>query len=595
MYNPHNPGTSVEDAAAQLVKDILAGERSIGEVLGPIHAGSTTMGLNADIKIPAGGKAEVPVAEHADLLPDDEHNRFLVSHVGPKDRAHPEVSDEYDLLVVGAGVAGLLSSIMAKALGQRVCLVEQHYMGGDCLNVGCFPSKCLIACGRRAREIRTSSELGISISPDAVKVDFPFIMERMRKLRAAIGPHDGVERYTRDFCESIFIGKAEFTSPHTAKVSGVPKEIKFKHAMIATGGSAGIPPVPGLAAIPHLTNNTFFNLTELPPRMVLIGAGPIGIEMAQTMAQLGSQVTVLEAAPQLLPREDPDAAKCLQESLATEPNLTIVTSCKILKVSGDVQDLATCAPWGLYKVELDGGVVIECEALLNATGRVPNVHGLGLDKAGVEYDTRQGVQVDDHFKTTADHIYACGDVASPFKFTHAADWQARTAIRNMFLGLKESSANLLTPWCTYTTPEIAHVGKYESELTEKCIPFISYTRKLADVDRCKCEGVTEGFVKITCRAGTDKILGATIVGPSAGDLISEITVCMTAGMGLSTLAGIIHPYPTTAEAIRQCAAIYWQSGNLKTHVNDEAIRLLLADRETILPQLHKHKPCWGTL
>ena len=588
---------SSEAAAAELTAEILAGRKSVSDVLGPIHAGERTLGLNPDIQMRRGGKEYVPCAPAAAVSPADEANEFLVKHVGPLDRPNPEPSDDYDLVVVGAGVAGLLSSIMGKALGKRVAMVERHYMGGDCLNVGCFPSKALIACARRAHEVRTAAEYGVHLGGGAeVTVDFPFIMQRMRKLRSEIAPHDSVDRYQRDFNEHVFLGDAEFESGKRVVVtrtlpdgSKTTTTLKYKKAMVATGGSARVPSIPGFLEVPHLTNMTLFNLEELPPRIVLIGAGPIGIEMAQTMARFGSKVIILEYNTQILVREDPDAAECVQQYLADhEPNLEMKLSVAIDKVSvvrsaQPGEGVRTKGPWDAYSVEIrhkDGRVeTVAADAVLNATGRVPNVFGIGLEKAGVEYDTQTGVHVDDFFKTTNDDIYACGDVASPFKFTHAADWQARTAIRNMFLGVHETQANLLTPWCTYTEPEISHVGKYESELEKSGVEFTTYKRMLKDVDRCKCEGVTEGFVKITCAKGTDKILGATIVGPNAGDLISELTVCMTSGVGVSTLAGIIHPYPTTAEALRQCAAQYWQQGNLKTPLNNEVIRLLLAEKE----------------
>jgi len=407
-------------------------------------------------------------------------------------------------------------------------------------------------------------------------------------LRASIAPHDGVDRYCRDFCDDIFLGNASFNGPDSVMVEGMDAPIFFDKAMVATGASAAVPPVPGLRSVPHLTNNDFFNLEELPPRMCLIGAGPIGIEMAQTMARFGSDVTIFEIAPQLLPREDPDAAECLREQL--EDEMSIHYSVKINNMEYEPCEGApegkacTKGPWGVYKVSVtlsDGtDAVFECEAVLNATGRVPNVCNLGLEEVGVEFDNRQGVHIDECFQSTNPNIYACGDCASPFKFTHAADWQARTAIRNMFLGTKEKHANILTPWCTYTEPEIAHVGLYEKEMDDRGIKYVTYKRDLKDVDRCKCEGVKAGFVKISALEGTDEILGATIVGPNAGDMISEITICMQHNIGLSSLAGTIHPYPTSAEAVRQCAAQFWQRGGLKTPANLRVVQMLLEENRS---------------
>ena len=587
---------SSEAAALDVVKDVLAGKKPIGDVLGHLHAGDLTMGLNPNIAIPRGDKTPVEVAACSPVAPMDQYNRVLVDETGPHTtRKNPTPSADYDLVVIGAGVAGLLSSIMGKALGKRVAMIERHYLGGDCLNVGCFPSKALIACAKRVHEIKTAGEFGIKVG-GPVEVDFPFIMERMRKLRASIAPHDGVERYERDFNEHVFLGQAKFVGDKKVEVKAADGSISvlnYKKAMIATGGSAFVPPIRGIQTAPILTNNTFFNLQALPPRLALIGAGPIGIEMAQTMARFGCKVTILEYYHQILRREDPDAATMLQDFLVEhEENLSLKLGVAIESIelsSADSTPAPRTAPtaagqWDEYTITLkhgDGLVeTIVVDAVLNATGRVPNVTGLGLEEVGVAYDTRSGVHIDDHFKTTNDDIYSCGDVASPFKFTHAADWQARTAIRNMYLGVTESQHNLLTPWCTYTDPEIAHVGKYESELTSQGVEFVTYKRNFADVDRCKCEGVVDGFVKLTSLKGTDKILGCTIVGPNAGDLISEVTVAMTSGMGLSKLAGTIHPYPTTAEAIRQCAAMYWQAGNLKTPLNNAAVQLLMEPKCT---------------
>eukprot|EP01065_Artemidia_motanka_P037844 TRINITY_DN46749_c0_g1_i1.p1 TRINITY_DN46749_c0_g1~~TRINITY_DN46749_c0_g1_i1.p1 ORF type:complete len:611 (+),score=199.79 TRINITY_DN46749_c0_g1_i1:65-1834(+) len=582
---------SSEGAALEVLADLRSGKMAISDILGPLYP--TVPTASPTIQIPPGDKRKPSVAPHCPVAPMDDVNQQLVRDCGPHGiRKNPEPQPDYDLCVIGAGVAGLLSSIMSKALGKRVCMIERQYMGGDCLNIGCFPSKCLIACARRAHEVRTAAEFGVMVRGE-VTVDFGRIMRRMRELRAEIGhSHDSVERYARDFCQDIMLGNATFIDAHTVQVTSPEsgdRVIRFKKCMIATGASAAVPPIggpEGLPKVPHLTNNNFFNLEELPPTMVLIGAGPIGIEMAQAMARLGSRVVILEVAPQLLPREDPDAAAALHDALKEEPNLTIHFGAQIKGITySGPPEARTRAPWGEYTVTgtlRDGSALhVSATALLNATGRVPNVYGIGLEKIGVEFDTRRGVAVDDFFQTAVPHIYSCGDCASPFKFTHAADWQARLAIRNMFLGDRNRSQSLLVPWCTYTEPEIAHVGLYEREMDERGVKYETYLRKFEDVDRCKADGHLRGFCKISCAAGTDRIVGATIVGPSAGDLISELTVCMTAGVGLSQLAGIQHPYPTTAEVIRQCAAIYWQKGKLRTPAKNEALKMLSEGRATL--------------
>jgi len=571
--------------------------------LGPLYV-STKDDMNPTFNIPPGNQSKPFVAATVPMGPASDPNvSSAVLEVGPprSHRPNPVPKEKYDLVVIGAGVAGLLSVICAKALGKKAALIERHYMGGDCLNVGCFPSKAIIRCARAIHEVKTASQFGVKLPAGEVTIDFGAVMARMRELRGSIAPHDGVERYCRDFCEDVFMGEAQFTGPNTVTVEGL--EVNFDYAMIATGASAAVPPVPGLRTVPHLTNNDFFNLEEMPPRLCLVGAGPIGIELAQCMARFGSEVTLFEVGSQLLPREDPDGAAVLKEVLDQE--LRIEYGVKFVNIeffppleegepetgNGNGAGRArTKGPWGLYKVTVEtptGGVqVFECEALLNATGRTPNVHGLGLEKVGVEYDTRRGVSVDACFQTVGNPaVYACGDVASPLKFTHAADWQARTAIRNMFLGTKETAGRLLIPWCTYTEPEIAHVGLYEKEMDDRGIAYTSYKRELKDVDRCKCEGVEKGFVKISAREGTDEILGCTIVGPTAGDMISEVTLCMNNGIGLSKLAGCVHPYPTSQEAVRQCAAQFWQRGGLKSKANVRAVELLLESHEASRPKV----------
>ena len=482
MSTAAHPDASVEAKAISVLNDIKQGKTSIGDVLGPLYVSGVNM-PNPSMTIPAGNKQQPFTAPAVPLGPLTDPNVVsCISHVGPHgERPNPTPKEKYDLVVVGAGVAGLLSVICAKALGKRAAMIERHYMGGDCLNVGCFPSKAIIRCARAVHDVKNASKFGVVLPEGEVGVDFPFVMQRMRELRAGIAPHDGVERYCRDFCDDIFLGNATFTGPNACIVEGMKEPIVFDKAMIATGASAAVPPIPGLRSVPHLTNNDFFNLEELPPRLSLVGAGPIGIEMAQTMARFGCQVTIFEIAPQLLPREDPEASEVLRSVL--EDEMRIEYSVKINNIeyvpdpsaaaSGDSSGARTKGPWGTYRLSVtlkDGTeTVIESEALLNATGRVPNVCNMGLEAVGVDYDNRQGVHIDDCFMTSNPNVYACGDCASPFKFTHAADWQARTAIRNMFLGLKERQSQLLIPWATYTEPEIAHVGLYEKEMEEKGI------------------------------------------------------------------------------------------------------------------------------
>eukprot|EP00639_Heterosigma_akashiwo_P003670 CAMPEP_0194570074 /NCGR_PEP_ID=MMETSP0292-20121207/7533_1 /TAXON_ID=39354 /ORGANISM="Heterosigma akashiwo, Strain CCMP2393" /LENGTH=588 /DNA_ID=CAMNT_0039420447 /DNA_START=28 /DNA_END=1794 /DNA_ORIENTATION=+ len=557
MASLMHPEDSVEAEALQILEQLKNGTKTIADLLGPLYG---TRELTTEIKMRPGTKDPAPSAPHAEVFPMDEHNTKLVNNVHPTDYQNPEPLEKYDLVVLGAGVSGLLSVIMGSALGKKCALIEKHYMGGDCLNIGCVPSKALISCARRLKEVQESAEFGVRLPEGEVTIDFGAVMARMRRIRAAISDHDSVARYSRDFCEHVFLGHAEFAGPDTVRVSGANGDVtlRFDKAMVATGASAAIVPIPGLVGAPHLTNANFFNLTELPPRVAVIGAGPIGLEMAQSLRRFGAQVTCFEAFPQLLPREDQDAAAVLKEAILRD-GVEIRLGAKILRVEVSEEGGLYQAPWKAVRVVLDvdgAEVVHEADALLNATGRAPNVHGIGLDVVGVEYDNKVGVHIDDQFRTTNPRVYATGDVATPYKFTHSADFMARIAIRNMFLGDESRLSQLIIPWATYTEPEVAHVGLYEYELESKGIEFESFKRDLKDVDRCKCEGVTEGFVKITVKKGTDEILGATIVGPNAGDMISELTVCIQCNIGAGQLAGVIHPYPTTGEAIRQAAAGY---------------------------------------
>mmetsp|Transcript_13023 Transcript_13023/g.42431 ORF Transcript_13023/g.42431 Transcript_13023/m.42431 type:complete len:589 (+) Transcript_13023:117-1883(+) len=558
----------IESEAARIVAALESGETTISEILGPLFRS----GRSASIPLPRGDdKTRAVVAPEYPMLPEsDEVVRATVEHVGPKHL--PKLQESYDVVAIGAGVAGLLTVIVGKALGKKCLLVEKHYVGGDCLNVGCFPSKCLIACARKAHEMRNASDFGVSVPKGEVTVDFPKVMNRMRELRGSIAPHDGVQRYLRDFCEDVAIAEARFVDKKTIEIfsprgeggddkeEAPPQRVTFDKCFVCTGASATVVAIPGLREVPHLTNGNFFNLQELPPRACLIGAGPIGIELAQALQRCGCAVTIFEIHSHLLPREDDDAAALVQEALL-EDGVTVLCGVKLDKVtmssSSEEETSLYKSPWPKYVVAatLEDGTRrdFECEAVLNATGRSPNVSDLGLDLAGVEYDTRSGVHVDDYGATSNTDVYAAGDVCSAYKFTHAADFMGRVAVRNAFLGAKEPYSKLLVPWTTYTDPEIAHVGLYEKEIDE---PYETYVRHLKDVDRCKCEGITRGFVKISCRKGTDKILGATIVGPNAGDLLSEISVALQNDIGLRHIAAVMHPYPTTAEAIRQCAAQY---------------------------------------
>ncbi len=479
------------------------------------------------------------------VLPADVYNHTLLAKVHPPDWVNPEPAPRYNLVVIGAGTAGLITAAGAAGLGAKVALIERDRMGGDCLNVGCVPSKALLRAARAYADVRDAGDYGVEVPP-RVTVNFPVVMERMRRLRAAMSAKDAAARY-RGLGVDVFLGEGRFLSSDTIEVGS--KMLRFRKAAIATGTRAVTVPIPGLAEAGYLTNETVFSLTELPRRLAVIGAGPIGCELAQAFARFGSQVSLLEVAPQILIREDRDAAERVQKALVRD-GVRIFLQCTIRNVK----------PQGTEKVlalEYEGtNSELPVDAILLGVGRAPNVEGLNLEAAGVTYDTKEGVQVNDRLQTTNPRIYAAGDICSPYKFTHMADALARIVIQNaLFLGRAKASA-LTIPWCTYTDPEIAHVGLYEQEAQERGIAVKTFVQELDEVDRAILDGETEGFVKVHVRAGSDKILGATVVARHAGEMVSELTLAMVGGLGLKTLAKTIHPYPTQAEAIRKTADAY---------------------------------------
>ncbi|MCI0492289.1 MAG: mercuric reductase, partial [Planctomycetes bacterium] len=383
-----------------------------------------------------------------------------------------------------------------------------------------------------------AGEFGVEV-PDEVNVNFAKAMQRMRRLRARISPNDSAHRF-RDLGIDVYFGQARFVDSNTLDVDGT--QLTFKRAVIATGARAAAPPIPGLNSVNYLTNETLFSLTELPRRLGVIGAGPIGCEMAQAFAQFGSEVFLVEAEHGILPREDRDATEIVQHAMLRD-GVKLLCCGKNLAIKND---------GGIrLAVESHGtGYDEPIDKLLVSVGRAPNVEDLNLEAASVEYN-KKGVAVNERMQTTNPMIYAAGDVCSPYQFTHAADFMARIVIQNALFKGRKKSTSLVIPWCTYTTPEIAHVGIYEGQAKEKGIEVDTYVQKFHDVDRAILDGEDSGFVKVHVKKGTDRIVGATIVAGHAGDLISEITLAMTHGLGLKKIGSTIHPYPTQAEAIRK--------------------------------------------
>ena len=479
-------------------------------------------------------------------FPEDAYNQTLVANVHPRDWTNPEPAPSYNLVVLGGGTAGLITAAGAAGLGAKVALVEREHLGGDCLNVGCVPSKALLRAARAYADVRDAGQYGVEVPP-GTRVNFPAVMERMRRLRSEISPNDSALRYRDELGVDVFLGEGRFVDSDSVEVDG--RQLHFRRAVIATGARAMPLPIPGLAEAGYLTNETVFSLTELPKRLAIIGAGPIGCEMAQAFARFGSQVTLLEVMPQILIREDKDAAALIQAALIRD-GVSLVLGCQIAGVERDGRGT-------VLQVEKDEQrQAISVDAVLLGVGRAPNVEGMNLEAVGVDFDTRQGVKVDDRLQTTNPRIYAAGDICSPYKFTHMADALARIVIQNtLFVGRAKASA-LTVPWCTYTDPEIAHVGLYEHEAEKQGIAIQTFQQEMGQVDRAVLEGDTEGFVKIHTQAGKDTILGATIVTRHAGEMISELTLAMVGGLGLGTLARTIHAYPTQAEAIKRAADAY---------------------------------------
>ena len=487
-----------------------------------------------------------PAAGAVSVSPDDEHNRQLVSNVHPPDWRNPQPAERYNLVVIGAGTAGLVTAAVAAGLGARVALVERHLMGGDCLNVGCVPSKSLVRAARAWAAIPRGAEFGLN-GPDALQRDFGAVMARMRRLRAGLSSVDSAQRFT-GLGVDVFIAAARFTGRDTVEADGVP--LRFSRAAICTGARAAALPIPGLAEAGCLTNETLFSLTELPPRLAVIGAGPIGCEMAQSFARFGSEVTLLEQIGHVLPREDPDAAAIVQRRMAADGVR--------LALDAGITDVVLRERDKLIRYTAGGaGHELAVDDILVGVGRAPNVEGLGLEAAGVAYD-RTGVKVDRHLRTSNPRVYAAGDICFPFKFTHTADAMAQILIQNALfphpLGLgRASTDSLVIPWCTYTEPEIAHVGLYEADARARGIAVETFTQTLDEVDRAVLEGEDDGFVRVHLKQGSDRILGATIVAGHAGEMISELTLAMKTGAGLGAIAGTIHPYPTQADALRKVA------------------------------------------
>lgn len=503
------------------------------------------------------------------MSPADSHNQLLIDRVHPQDWINPEPADCYDLVVIGAGTTGLVVAAGATGLGLglKVALIEKQLMGGDCLNFGCVPSKALIRSSRVIGELQRANTLGIQVAPEAIAVEFAAVMERLRKVRAGMSVHDSAQRF-QALGVDVFLGQACFCDRNTIQVGEAT--LKFRKAVIATGARATYPNIEGLEASGFLTNETVFSLSNCPRRLAVIGGGPIGCELAQAFQRLGSQVTLFQRRSQLLPKEDFEAAEVIQNQLRADG----VQVC----LSAEITRIERTASGKLITFRQEGREsVLEVDEILVGTGRSPNVQDLNLEAVGVDYDSVHGVKVNDYLQTTNPKIYAAGDVCSPWKFTHAADAAARIVIKNALFspfGLGKSKvSDLIIPRVTFTDPEVAHVGLSETAARHQGIAIATITIPLDQVDRTVLDGETAGFIRIHHQPNSDKILGATIVAPHAGEMISEVTTAIANQLGMSALSSVIHPYPTQAEGIKKAADNYRRT--LLTPMTKQLLKLLM--------------------
>jgi len=462
---------------------------------------------------------------------------------------------DYNLVVIGAGSAGLVSAYIAAATKARVALVEQHRMGGDCLNTGCVPSKALLRSAKLLSHISRAKEFGLTTA--TATFDFADVMARVSRVIKTVEPHDSVERYT-SLGVDVVEGSARITSPWTVDVETAAghRTLTTRNIIIAAGARPFVPPIPGIDDIGYVTSDTIWNLRARPDRLVVLGGGPIGAEMAQAFARLGSQVTQIERAPRLLEREDPEVSAMVRERFEREGVrvLTSHTATRFVR-EGEAKILIA---------EHDGAEVrVPFDTLLVAVGRVANTTGYGLEELGIGTTPSRTVQTDDYLQTIYPNIFAAGDVAGPFQFTHTAAHQAWYVAVNALFGLfrKFKVDYRVVPRTTFTEPEVARVGLNEQEAVEQQVPHTVSVYGLDDLDRAIADEEAHGFVKVLTKPGTDRILGVTCVGEHAGDLLAEYVLAMKHGLGLNKILGTIHTYPTMSEANKYVAGV-WKRGTV---------------------------------
>ncbi|MEO8858350.1 MAG: mercuric reductase [Burkholderiaceae bacterium] len=474
---------------------------------------------------------------------EEREERLANTH--PADWRNPKPRATYHLLVIGAGPAGMVAARAAAAQGAHVAVIERHQLGGGSLNDGCIPSKSLIRTGRLLADMRNAKNFG-ALAPTAPVFDFAAAMLRMRHITTRISRNDSAMNLAREGIH-LFFGSARFTGPDTVDVEGV--RLSFNKALIATGSSPVLPDIPGLAEAGFLTNKTVFELQVLPKSLLVIGGGPFGCELAQVFARFGSRTLISHSQPLFLPREERDAAQMLSDAMARDGvEIHLNSTVTRVRLEG-----------GKKVVELLSGgntATTSVDEILTGIGRLPTLQGLSLEAAGVSYDAQAGIHVDDFLRTSNPRIFAAGDVCLAHQFTNTATASARIVVRNALFRGRQRMSSLTIPWCTYTDPEIAHVGLYVTQARQQRIPVKTFTIPMNDVDRAITDSEEDGFVKIHVGEASDKILGATIVARHAGEMINSISLAMVAGIGLGTLATVVQAYPTQGAAIRQAADAY---------------------------------------
>lgn len=457
---------------------------------------------------------------------------------------------EVNLVVIGGGSAGLVSSYIAAAVKAKVVLIERHKMGGDCLNTGCVPSKAILRSAKMANYMKRAEEFGFkAVKPVPV---FKNIMSRVHKVIADIEPHDSIERYTSLGVECV-TGEATILSPHEVQVGD--RVITTKNIIIASGARPFVPPIEGLDQIDYLTSDNIWDLQHQPKRLIVLGGGPIGCELSQAFCKLGSEVTQVEMMPTIMGREDDDAKEIIAEQFKRD-GINVLTSHRAMRVEKDGDNKVLVC-------DNDGTEVrVEFDDILVAVGRRANTEGLGLDKLGIQLRKNGTIETDDYLRTAVSNIFACGDVTGPYQFTHTAAHQAWYAVVNSLFGfIKKFKVDYrVIPWATFTMPEVARVGLNETDAKAQNIEYQVTKYGIDDLDRAIADGEAHGFVKVLTKPGSDKILGVTIVGHHAGDLISEYVLAMKHNLGMNKILGTIHLYPSLAEA-NKYAAGQWKQAN----------------------------------